>query len=460
MNTHNPLTSTLSAVLLFMSVLVPPGFSAPLALPAAGIAPPSQTKIGIVAAVKGAVKIDNDRLAGRVAQSGEPVYIGDVVSTDSAGTLQILLMDETVFTIGPNSAIVIDKFIYDPASQSGKINAKVVKGVFRFMTGKIAKKQPSDMKVDLPSGSIGVRGTIVAGQTDGNKSTVVLLGPGSRTNTNHRIGQITVGNEVNGKFEEVTVTRPGYGSVIDGKNFAPTIPFQVPAEEVQKITAALEPKFSPDSTDPQDENDGGFQPTQGGDPSKQSGQDRAQAREPVKGLGRANNTLQKLNRELDRSAQLAAANDQTIRDGVARKDELRRIQSGVFHFHQSGAPVSVVATGMSTGYTYSFDMDINFGNRTVGGSSATNNITVNLSPNVAKYQLDTKSFAEGVDSAVFRFDNVTNSGPCTSCSNADILVGLNNRDGVIADNARHTILFNDGAHNVRGEGVTSSRSSS
>jgi len=43
-----------------------------------------------------------------------PVSIGTRIVTGSDGHMQLLLLDETVFTIGPNSDIVVDEFVYDP----------------------------------------------------------------------------------------------------------------------------------------------------------------------------------------------------------------------------------------------------------------------------------------------------------------------------------------------------------
>lgn len=41
----------------------------------------------------------------------------------------------------------------------GIIETTVTKGIFRFVTGKIARKKPSNMRIKVPSGGIGIRGT-------------------------------------------------------------------------------------------------------------------------------------------------------------------------------------------------------------------------------------------------------------------------------------------------------------
>ena len=49
------------------------------------------------------------------------IYFGDVIKTGAQTNLQILFDDETVFTIGENTEIVINEFIYDP-NQSNELN--------------------------------------------------------------------------------------------------------------------------------------------------------------------------------------------------------------------------------------------------------------------------------------------------------------------------------------------------
>ncbi len=438
------------AVFVLCVSVLPPAYSAPApGLLNAPVISSDLSKIGVVAAVTGSVKIESQGLAGRMAQSGEPVYIGDTVSTDSEGTLQILLLDETVFTIGPNSAIIIDKFIYDPASESGQVNAKVVKGVFRFVTGKIARKKPSDMKVDLPAGSIGVRGTIVAGEVAGNKSTVILLGPGARTNTIHRIGQIIVSNQVGGQEKQVTVTRPGFGTVIEGKNTEPLVPFLIPEQDLQKISNALETKTSIRNAKPGPEG-------KGADPSRQSGQDRARAREPLRNIDRTGKFLQKLGRESDKASQLAVLGDK-VQDGISRLQELRRIQDGVFMYSQTGT--TLLKNGADAGDTYDFQYEINFGNRTVGGA-ANSHITATTAGGTATYLLGQRSFDLGIGDAEFKYPTAPKSGgSCTGCSStADINVRIQNRNGVIGQTTQNDISFTNSSDTYTGQGETGPRS--
>ena len=186
----------------------------------------------VSAAVRGTIQLS--RLAGVVGQqvaSGEPILLGDRIESGPNSGMQILLLDETVFTIGPDSDLTIDEFVYDPNTNAGTVTASVSKGVFRFITGRVARNQPSGMRVKLPVGTIGIRGTIVAGtmETDGSAS-LVLLGPGNENNTGDRVGSFTFGG--------LTASRANYGIEI-APGVAPILRQFTPGE-VQGITGRME----------------------------------------------------------------------------------------------------------------------------------------------------------------------------------------------------------------------------
>ena len=167
-------------------------------------------KAGVAAAVRG--KVERAAVPANpggpigVVSSGDAIYLGDRITTGPSAGLQIMLMDETVFTIGPNASMAIDEFVYDPSTGAGKVAARVVQGAFRFVSGKVAKHDPRDMMVRLPQGSIGIRGTAVQGVVEGERATVVLLGPGAENNAGERVGRIVVSNAQG----EVLISRPGF----------------------------------------------------------------------------------------------------------------------------------------------------------------------------------------------------------------------------------------------------------
>ncbi|HME59148.1 MAG TPA: FecR family protein [Terracidiphilus sp.] len=123
--------------------------------------PQAHVRIGAAAAIRGEVYwLTSDGRKVPIT-SGGPVYSGARIVTGDNARMQVLLLDETVFTIGANSDMVLDEFVYDPSTSAGKVTARLTKGIFRFVTGKVARKNPEDLKVKLPVGTIGIRGTDV-----------------------------------------------------------------------------------------------------------------------------------------------------------------------------------------------------------------------------------------------------------------------------------------------------------
>jgi len=121
---------------------------------------------------------DGRKLTGKDADQ-IPLEEGTKVITGSSGHIRMKLPDDTTFTIGPNSDIVIDKFVYDDDKGPKTIIANVSKGVFRWVTGKVKPLQDlAEMKVKLPVMHVGIRGTDFEATVnpDGSGSVVLHLG--------------------------------------------------------------------------------------------------------------------------------------------------------------------------------------------------------------------------------------------------------------------------------------------
>jgi hypothetical protein len=133
--------------------------------------------IGVIAAGVGNIlNQKNEKLS-----TGSKIYFGDTIITKAKSNVQILLLDETALTLGEKSEVTIDEFIYDPQSKIGKIVSNIKIGTVKIITGEISKKNPDNLEVNIPTGSVGARGTefVVVTESD-EKSTVVLLGPGKK----------------------------------------------------------------------------------------------------------------------------------------------------------------------------------------------------------------------------------------------------------------------------------------
>jgi len=193
----------------------------------------SAQKIGVTAALRGEVvrvaSADKTTPLG-VLSSGSVIYLGDEIKVAKDGRLQVLLLDETVFTLGSGAEMTIDKFVYNPNKGAGELVSNITKGAFRFISGKVAKQNKDAMKVKIPSGIIGVRGTQVAGEirNDGSSS-IILVGPGLN-NLGVATGAITLTNNQG----SVEISRPGYMTTIS-QNTPPSTPEIASPEQIQEI---------------------------------------------------------------------------------------------------------------------------------------------------------------------------------------------------------------------------------
>ena len=67
----------------------------------------------------------------------------------------MLLLDGTAFSVGPNSSVVLDRFIYNPETAEGSLEV-TARGLLRIVGGKVTKKQPALIRTN--SATVGIRG--------------------------------------------------------------------------------------------------------------------------------------------------------------------------------------------------------------------------------------------------------------------------------------------------------------
>src|SRR5215472_16506223 len=142
---------------------------------------------------------------------GQDVVFNERVSTGPQGQTQVLFVDQSTMSVGPNADMVIDEFVYDPASGTGKLAANLTRGVFRFVGGKLSK-QDNAVTMQTPAATIGVRGGVVLVNlaTSGKLDVIFAYGKG-----------VTV-TGVNGVSQ--TISRPGFEVTVSGPGAAPTGP--------------------------------------------------------------------------------------------------------------------------------------------------------------------------------------------------------------------------------------------
>ena len=119
------------------------------------------------------------------------LYKNDRIVTKKKSSLEIKLVDNSFVNIGELSDLEMVDLVYDPIKKDGYIDLKIVTGAFRMISGNIAKLGPDLMKLDLPTATVGIRGTSIVGKASkiGIENFVILV-----PDPNGYIGELVVQN--------------------------------------------------------------------------------------------------------------------------------------------------------------------------------------------------------------------------------------------------------------------------
>jgi hypothetical protein len=122
-----------------------------LALAGSGMA---ATPIGKVVAVVGSPSGSGPG-GSRGLGAGSPIYENDRLET-GRGNIQIIFIDNTRLVVGPNSTLVIDRFLLRGGKRAQKFSVDALRGTFRFISGNSAKNA---YDIQTANATIGIRGT-------------------------------------------------------------------------------------------------------------------------------------------------------------------------------------------------------------------------------------------------------------------------------------------------------------
>jgi len=96
----------------------------------------------------------------RVLEVGDPIYLHDTIVTATDTFVTITLIDLTVFQLGPDSRATLNIYQYDKQAGMGELDADLIGGLFRFISGGIAENKEGQHSVlHTPSAKIGIRGS-------------------------------------------------------------------------------------------------------------------------------------------------------------------------------------------------------------------------------------------------------------------------------------------------------------
>jgi hypothetical protein len=215
--------------------------------------------VGIAAVVRNNVQLTTTaKPALHPAVVRERVSLGNDIVTGAASMTQLLLLDQTSFTVGAKARVRIDRFVYDPGQRASSVAATVAKGAFRFMSSPSLHARPGQSAIRTPVASIGIRGTIVEGVVgkdaigiarreaaisanftpdEETATLIVLRGPGRNAQ-----GQIVQGAiDVSANGVTIPLEEGGLAVFIPGPNQAPIGPFRISTPGLGRMQVMLRP---------------------------------------------------------------------------------------------------------------------------------------------------------------------------------------------------------------------------
>jgi hypothetical protein len=189
---------------------------------AAAVATLAAASDGAAAQTVGAAGAVNPQTHGgdRVLQVGSSIIFRERITTSTSGSTQIMFVDKTTLSVGPNSNILIDEFVYNPNTGSGRMTVTLTKGALRMVGGNVTHSQGATIKT--PVATIGVRGAVMTAIHDAGGTQAI----------NH-FGTVTV---TSGGASQ-TITRSGYGVFVKTAGSPPGSP--EPAKNIGAVTSLL-----------------------------------------------------------------------------------------------------------------------------------------------------------------------------------------------------------------------------
>lgn len=158
--------------------------------------------VATVSVLRGQANAESPGAAPRDVAVGSEIYAADKLTTGPDSGVTLTFTDKTTLQLGAQSEFVIRE--YDARRERPAFLAEVTKGLFRLVTGLIARGHPESVRIVIPLASIGIRGTDFGGEVAATSALIVLLEQGERRTA----------IDVSNAFGSVTIDRAGYGTEI------------------------------------------------------------------------------------------------------------------------------------------------------------------------------------------------------------------------------------------------------
>jgi hypothetical protein len=182
-------------------------------------------EVGFYTAVAGQVSVTHPGDTRLIpVKLHDQVLFKDVIETQRASRTKAFFQDDSILTVGENSRVEIDEYIYQPDNNVRRAVVRLLEGQVRALVSKVFKANGSRFEVHTPSAIAAARGTYFTVWVHDGQSGIINIGETGRVDFTSGGATVTVD--------------PGYYSVAkDGD--APSVPARhyLGQEDRQGVTA-------------------------------------------------------------------------------------------------------------------------------------------------------------------------------------------------------------------------------
>ncbi|MFT5700745.1 MAG: hypothetical protein ACI8ZB_003630 [Desulforhopalus sp.] len=92
-------------------------------------------------------------------ERGTRLKVLDTIQTGQDSSVSLIMQDNTVFSLGPNTKLALKEFQFNPQKKKLSLISRIFKGSLIYTSGAMSKLSPKAVKIETPDGSVAVRGT-------------------------------------------------------------------------------------------------------------------------------------------------------------------------------------------------------------------------------------------------------------------------------------------------------------
>jgi hypothetical protein len=142
---------------------------------AAGAVQASNKDVGAITKVTHNVYGTPPQSSREPQHPGDPVAFRELLETLNDSAALVRFIDGSDLTVGAESKVLVDQFVFDPGSGSGNALISITSGALRFATGAMPKGKTV---IDTPTATLTLRGTVVRVGVGANGETELVVDAG------------------------------------------------------------------------------------------------------------------------------------------------------------------------------------------------------------------------------------------------------------------------------------------